>query len=53
VGNLPLQRYSLESKNFKTNKKQIGWEGVGCIHLAQDDGKWQILVSTVMKLWIL
>jgi hypothetical protein len=48
--NLKIQ---LREKNIKANKKQISWEDVDCIHLVQDEGKWQIIVSTVIKLWIL
>jgi len=42
-----------QEKNIISNNKQIGREGVDCIHLAQDEGKWHTLVSTRMKLWIL
>jgi hypothetical protein len=29
----------------------INLEGIHWIHLAQDRGQWQVLVSTVMNLW--
>jgi hypothetical protein len=30
--------------------KEIWWEGVNWIHLAQDRAQWLVLVDTVMKL---
>jgi hypothetical protein len=30
--------------------REIGWEGVDWIHLAQDREQWRVLVNTVMKL---
>jgi hypothetical protein len=32
--------------------KELGWEGVGWIHVPQDKGQWQVLVNTVMSLGI-
>jgi hypothetical protein len=32
--------------------REIGWEGVAWVHLAQDMDQWQALVNTVMKLWV-
>jgi hypothetical protein len=29
---------------------EIGWDGVGCIELAQDRDQWRALVNTVMNL---
>jgi hypothetical protein len=29
--------------------REIGWEGVGWIHLAQDRDQWQSLVNTIMN----
>lgn len=34
------------------NLKQIGWEGMECVYLAQDRDKWQAVVSMVMNLWV-
>jgi len=33
--------------------REIGWEGVDWIHLAQDRDQWQDLVNTVMNLQVL
>ena len=30
--------------------KDIGWQGMDCIHVAQDRGKWEILGDMVMNL---
>jgi hypothetical protein len=32
---------------------ETGWRGVELIQLAQDRGRWQALVNTVMNLWVL
>jgi hypothetical protein len=32
---------------------EVGWEGVDCIHLAQDRDQWLALVNTVMNLRVL
>jgi hypothetical protein len=31
--------------------REIGWEGVDWIHVAQDRDQWQALVNMVMNLW--
>jgi len=32
--------------------KEIGWETVNWINLAQDRGKWLAVFNTVMNLWV-
>jgi hypothetical protein len=32
--------------------REIGWEGVDWMHLAEDRDRWRTLVNTVMNLWI-
>jgi hypothetical protein len=32
------------------NLQEIGWEAVDWMHVAQDRGKWQAVVNTVMNL---
>jgi hypothetical protein len=32
--------------------KEIGWEGVDWIYMAQDTDQWQALVNVVMKLQV-
>jgi hypothetical protein len=38
---------------IKLDPGEMGWEGVGWIHLAQDRNWWQALVNTVMYLQVL
>jgi len=33
--------------------REVGWEGVDRIHLAQDGVQWWTLVSMVINLWVL
>lgn len=36
----------------KMDHKEIGLKAVDYIHLAQDRVQWQVLVNTVMNLWV-
>jgi hypothetical protein len=36
--------------NINTDVREIGWEGVIWIHLAQDRDQWRTLANTVMNL---
>jgi hypothetical protein len=36
--------------NIKMNLREIGWNDMDCIDLAQDRDQWRALVNTVMKL---
>jgi hypothetical protein len=36
--------------NIKMDLREIGWSGMGWIDLAQDSGKWRVLVNTAMNL---
>jgi hypothetical protein len=38
--------------NIKMNLREIGWEVVEWMHLAQDMDKWRALVNAVMNLWV-
>jgi hypothetical protein len=38
--------------NIKINLREIEWDGVDWIHLAQDRDQWRALVNTVMNLWV-
>jgi hypothetical protein len=40
-----------EHKN-RMDLREIGWEGVNWIDLAQDRDQWWTLVNTVMNLWV-
>jgi hypothetical protein len=35
--------------NIRMNPREIGWEDVEWMHLAQDSDQWQALVNTVMN----
>jgi hypothetical protein len=37
--------------NIKIDLRDIGWDGMDWIDLAQDRDKWRALVNTVMNLW--
>jgi hypothetical protein len=54
VGKRWLGRYIHRWKdNIKVNLKEKGWEGVQCIHLAQDRDWWLAFVNMETNLWIL
>jgi hypothetical protein len=36
--------------NIKIDLRQIGWDGMDWIDLAQDTDQWRVLMNTVMKL---
>jgi hypothetical protein len=36
--------------NIKMDLREIGWDGIGWIDLAQDRDQWRALVNTVMSL---
>jgi hypothetical protein len=38
--------------NIKMDLREIGWDGVDWIDLAQDRDQWRSLVNMVMNLWI-
>jgi hypothetical protein len=38
--------------NIRMDFREIGWECVDCMHLAQDRDQWRALVNTVMNLQI-
>jgi hypothetical protein len=39
--------------NIKMDLREIGWDGMDCIDLAQDRDHWRALVNTVMNLRVL
>jgi hypothetical protein len=50
-GKRPLGRpRSRLENNIRMDRREIGWEGVDWIHLAQDRDKWWNVVNTVMNL---
>jgi hypothetical protein len=38
--------------NIRMDIREISWEGVYWIHMAQDTVQWRALVSTVMNIWV-
>jgi transcription termination factor 2 len=38
--------------NVKMDLREIGWDGMDWIKLAQDRDQWRALVNTVMNLWV-
>jgi hypothetical protein len=38
--------------NIKMDLREIGWEGVNWMHLAQDRDQWWVLVNIVTNLWV-
>jgi hypothetical protein len=38
--------------NIKMDLREIGWDGMDWIDLAQDRDKWRALVNTVINLWV-
>jgi hypothetical protein len=38
--------------NNKMDLREIGWDGVDWVDLAQDRDEWRALVNTVMNLWV-
>jgi hypothetical protein len=38
--------------NIKIDFREIGWNGMDWIELAQDRDQWTALVNTVMNLWV-
>jgi hypothetical protein len=47
---IPIGRHALRYEaNIKLDIKEIGFEGVNWIHLAQDRNQWWVVVNTVMN----
>jgi hypothetical protein len=38
--------------NIKMNHREIRWDGINWIDLAQNRDQWRALVNTVMNLWV-
>jgi hypothetical protein len=38
--------------NIKMDLREMGWDGMDRIGLAQDRDQWRVLVNTVMNLWV-
>jgi hypothetical protein len=42
----------IQEDNIKMDLREIGWEGVDWMHLAQDRDQWQALVNTATNLQV-
>jgi hypothetical protein len=52
-GKRPLERPRRRWEDgIKMDLREIGWEGVEWINLAQDRDRWRAVVSAVMNLWV-
>jgi hypothetical protein len=38
--------------DIRMDLREIGWEGVDWIHLAQDRDQWRALLNMVMDVWV-
>jgi hypothetical protein len=53
-GKRPLERPRRRwVDNIKTDLREIGWEGVDWIHMAQNNDQWRTLVNTISNLRVL
>jgi hypothetical protein len=52
-GKRPLERpRHRRVDNIKMDLREIGWDGMDRIVLAQDRDQWKALVNTIMNLWV-
>jgi hypothetical protein len=49
-----LKDLSVDGKedNIRMDLREVGWEGVDCIHLAQDGDRWRAPMSTVINILV-
>jgi hypothetical protein len=47
-----LGRHRRRWEDIRMNLREIGWEGLDWMHLAQDRDQWWALVNTIMNLWV-
>jgi hypothetical protein len=52
VGKTPHRRPSGWKDNIKMNLRQIKWEGVDCMYLAQNRDQQWALVNMAINLWV-
>jgi hypothetical protein len=52
-GKRPFERHSHRWEDIRMDPREIGWEGVDWIHLAQDRDQWRAVVNMVMNLQVL
>jgi hypothetical protein len=44
---------SIDEGHYEIRMKEIGWDVLDWSELAQDRGKWQVLVYKAMNLWVI
>jgi hypothetical protein len=49
-GKRPCRRPRHRGEDIRMDLREIGWEGVDWIHLAEDRDRWRSLVTAVMNL---
>jgi len=37
--------------NIRMDLRELGWEGMDWMHVAQNRDQWRALVNTIMNLW--
>jgi hypothetical protein len=47
-----LRHWCMQDSNVRMDLREMKWEGVDWICLAQDRYQWQALVNMVMNLWV-
>jgi hypothetical protein len=52
IGGRARRKETTRKTNIKMDLREIGWDGVDWIELAQDREQWRALVNTVMNLWV-
>jgi hypothetical protein len=51
-GKRPLGRPRRSLDNIKMDRREVGWDGMDWIDLAQDRDQWRALANTVMNLQV-
>jgi hypothetical protein len=52
-GKMPLRRPSCRWEDkIKMDLREVGWEDVDWMHLAQDRDQRQVVMNTVMNFWV-
>jgi len=51
-GRRPLGRHRRGWKDIRIGLREIEWEGVDWMHLAQDRDQWRTVVNTVINFWV-
>jgi hypothetical protein len=52
IGKRPLGRFRRRWEDVRVDLREIGWEGVDWMHLAQDRDQWRAVVNRAMNLLV-